>query len=81
MLQTQQTASRTTSSREDLARILTGVHYPVTAEDLMVLALRRRTPSEVLWQLNQLPYDRRINSAADVAGYLDAVASPTLGRN
>jgi hypothetical protein len=80
MLQAQQSASRT-SSREDLARILTGVHYPVTAEDLMVLALRRRTPSEVLWQLNQLPYDRRFNSAADVAGYLDAVASPTLGRN
>jgi len=80
MLQAQQSASRS-SSREDLARILTGVRYPVTAEDLMVLALRRRTPSEVLWQLNQLPYDRRFNSAADVAGYLDAVASPTLGRN
>lgn len=80
MLQTQQTASRS-SSREDLARILTGVHYPVTAEDLMVLALRRRTPSEVLWQLNQLPYDRRFTSASDVAGYLDAVAAPTLGRN
>ena len=80
MLQTQQGTTET-QEREALSRIIAGVHYPVTAEDLMVLALRRRVPSVVLWQLNQLPYDRRFSSAADVEGYLDAVATPTVGRN
>lgn len=80
MLQTQQSSSRT-QEHETLSQILVGVRYPVTSEDLMVLALRRRVPSVVLWQLNQLPYDRRFSSAADVEGYLDAVAQPTVGRN
>ena len=80
MLQTQQGTS-STQEREVLSRILAGVHYPVTAEDLMVLALRRRVPSVVLWQLNQLPYDRRFSSVADVESYLDVVATPTVGRN
>lgn len=80
MLQTQQGTS-STQEREVLSQILAGVRYPVTAEDLMVLALRRRVPSVVLWQLNQLPYDRRFSSVTDVESYLDVVATPTIGRN
>lgn len=80
MLQAQQSTT-STDEREVLSRILNGVRYPVTAEDLMVLALRRRVPSVILWQLNQLPYDRRFTSVADVERYIDVVAQPTVGRN
>jgi hypothetical protein len=79
MLRTQAISS-TREDREDLTASLAGVHFPATPDDLLVLAMRRRAPSRVLWQLSRLPAQRRFASLGDVLEFLSGRATPSLGR-
>jgi hypothetical protein len=64
--------------RDELARHLTGVRYPVMAEDLMALAQGLLVPSRVLGQLNRLPLHRRFYSVDDVCDCVAARSASQL---
>lgn len=76
MLPAQATPSRTDES-DELARQLTGLPFPMMAEDLMEVGLRLLLPGRVLGQLDHLPLHKRFASAADVADYVARSRRPT----
>jgi hypothetical protein len=79
MLPAQTTPARR-GDRDELARQLTGLPFPMMTEDLMAVGLQLLLPSRVLGQLDHLPLHMRFYCADDVCDYLAASSRPVLRR-
>lgn len=60
--------------RDELTRQLTGLPYPMAAEELMAIGVRLLLPPRILEQLGRLPLHMRFHSATEVRDYVAASA-------